>query len=48
MNDSARFSMTIGGQAAPTLARFAVIDPATDRAIADAPDATPAQLDEAV
>lgn len=48
MNDSARFSMTLDGKAAPTLASFAVINPATDRAIADAPDATPAQLDEAV
>lgn len=40
--------MTIDGKAAPTLAGFDVLNPATERVIAAAPDATPAQLDEAV
>lgn len=40
--------MTIDGKAAPTLAGFDVLNPATERVIAEAPDATPAQLDEAV
>lgn len=48
MSDSARFSMTIDGKAAPALAGFAVVNPATERIIVDAPDATSAQLDEAV
>jgi acyl-CoA reductase-like NAD-dependent aldehyde dehydrogenase len=48
MSDSARFSMTIDGKAAPALAGFSVINPATERIIVDAPDATSAQLDEAV
>ncbi|EYS94048.1 aldehyde dehydrogenase [Cupriavidus sp. SK-4] len=48
MGDTAGFSMTIDGKAAPTLAGFDVLNPATERAIAAAPDATPAQLDEAV
>lgn len=48
MGDTAGFSMTIDGKAAPTLAGFDVLNPATERVIAAAPDATPAQLDEAV
>nr|WP_196251560.1 aldehyde dehydrogenase family protein [Cupriavidus necator] len=40
--------MTIDGKAAPTLAGFDVLNPATERVIAAAPDATPAQLDEVV
>lgn len=48
MGDTAEFSMTIDGKAAPTLAGFDVLNPATERVIAEAPDATPAQLDEAV
>ncbi|MGH8787759.1 MAG: aldehyde dehydrogenase family protein [Cupriavidus necator] len=48
MGDTAGFSMTIDGKAAPTLARFDVLNPATERVVAGAPDASPAQLDEAV
>jgi len=48
MGDTAGFSMTIDGKAAPTLAGLDVLNPATERVIAEAPDATPAQLDEAV
>lgn len=48
MGDTAGFSMTIDGKAAPTVAGFDVLNPATERVIAAAPDATPAQLDEAV
>ncbi|WP_454754330.1 aldehyde dehydrogenase family protein [Cupriavidus necator] len=48
MGDTAGFSMTIDGKAAPTLAGFDVLNPATERVIAAAPDAPPAQLDEAV
>ncbi|WP_042880219.1 aldehyde dehydrogenase family protein [Cupriavidus necator] len=48
MGDTAGFSMTIDGKAAPTLAGFDVLNPATERVIAAAPDATPAQLDEVV
>ncbi|MGY2488932.1 aldehyde dehydrogenase family protein [Cupriavidus sp. CP313] len=48
MGDTAGFSMTIDGKAASTLAGFDVLNPATERVVAEAPDATPAQLDEAV
>jgi acyl-CoA reductase-like NAD-dependent aldehyde dehydrogenase len=48
MGYSAGFSMTIDGKAAPTLACFDVLNPATERVVAEAPDATPAQLDHAV
>jgi acyl-CoA reductase-like NAD-dependent aldehyde dehydrogenase len=48
MGYSAGFSMTIDGKAAPTLACFDVLNPATERVVAEAPDATPAQLDLAV
>ncbi|WP_374063773.1 aldehyde dehydrogenase family protein [Cupriavidus sp. DF5525] len=48
MGDTAGFSMTIDGKAAPTLAGFDVLNPATERVIAAAPDAPPAQLDEAI
>jgi acyl-CoA reductase-like NAD-dependent aldehyde dehydrogenase len=42
------FTMSVAGKAAPTLASFDVIDPATEQVIAQAPDATEAQLDQAV
>ncbi|AQV98395.1 aldehyde dehydrogenase [Cupriavidus necator] len=48
MGDTAGFSMTIDGKAAPTLACLDVLNPATERVVAEAPDASPAQLDEAV
>ncbi|RDK11787.1 aldehyde dehydrogenase family protein [Cupriavidus lacunae] len=48
MGDTAGFSMTIDGKAAPTLACFDVLNPATERVVAEAPDASPGQLDEAV
>lgn len=48
MSDNASFSMTIDGKAAPTHAGFTVVNPATECAITEAPDATPTQLDEAV
>ena len=42
------FTMTIDGQAAPAMAHFAVVNPATEQDIAQVPDATEGQLDEAV
>ncbi|ARU03352.1 aldehyde dehydrogenase [Comamonas serinivorans] len=42
------FSMTIDGQSTPGEARFPVINPATGQVIADAPDASAAELDQAV
>ncbi|WP_394648632.1 aldehyde dehydrogenase family protein [uncultured Sphingomonas sp.] len=42
------FTMTIGGQAVAGTATFDVVNPATEAVIAAAPDATRAQLDEAV
>ncbi|TAL04181.1 MAG: aldehyde dehydrogenase family protein [Rhodospirillaceae bacterium] len=42
------FSMTIDGRAAPADGHFDVINPATERAFASAPECSRAQLDEAV
>jgi acyl-CoA reductase-like NAD-dependent aldehyde dehydrogenase len=41
------YSMTIGGEAAPTKETFGVINPATGEVFAEAPACTPDQLDEA-
>lgn len=41
-------TMTIGGKAASSASRLPVIDPATGETVAHAPDASRAQLDEAV
>jgi len=43
-----QLTMTIGGQATSSAASIPVIDPATGEAFAQAPDASQAQLDEAV
>jgi acyl-CoA reductase-like NAD-dependent aldehyde dehydrogenase len=40
--------MTIGGRSAPATATFGVINPATGAVFAEAPECTPAQLDEAM
>lgn len=42
------FTMTIGGRAAAGSGRLAVINPATGQAVAEAPQASPGDLDQAV
>ncbi|GGC87620.1 aldehyde dehydrogenase family protein [Chelatococcus reniformis] len=48
MDVNADYSMTIDGRAARASAAIPVVNPATGEAFAQAPDCTPAQLDEAV
>lgn len=48
MNIDPQFCMTINGRAIQAFASFDAIDPATEEVIAAVPDATRAQLDEAV
>ncbi|MDM0066830.1 aldehyde dehydrogenase family protein [Variovorax sp. J31P207] len=42
------YTMTIAGRAAPSAGAIPVVNPATEEVFAQAPDATPEQLDEAV
>jgi aldehyde dehydrogenase (NAD+) len=42
------FTMTIGGKAVAGASSFAVLNPATEQAFAQAPDCSPEQLDQAV
>lgn len=48
MAGQSNYSMTINGVAAAGVATIAVVNPATEHEIGQAPDCTPAQLDEAV
>ncbi|WP_225589252.1 aldehyde dehydrogenase family protein [Achromobacter sp. ACM03] len=48
MNIEDPFSMTVSGAAIPSFATLDVVDPATEEIVAVAPDATRAQLDQAV
>jgi acyl-CoA reductase-like NAD-dependent aldehyde dehydrogenase len=48
MTGSSTFTMTIGGQPATAAETFAVLNPATEAIVAQAPDCARAQLDEAV
>jgi acyl-CoA reductase-like NAD-dependent aldehyde dehydrogenase len=47
MIDSSNLTMTIGGDAATTTATFDVVNPSTGKVFAQAPECSPAQLDNA-